>query len=95
MNIKNYYIKNNYQPIIILSKIHHFLSHCQIGVSPTGSIIYVVCSMSKNSYLDNVPFAINPIFLIQPNLDESAQEKSFEYDLSNALSLLNKNVSHH
>ena len=49
--------------------------------------------MSKISYLDNVPFAINPIFLSQPHLD-NAQENGFEYDLSNAFSLLNKNVSH-
>ena len=50
---------------------------------------------SKFSYLDGVPFAINPIFL---NTNENEQEKlakteSLNYNLNNSLAVLNSKVN--
>jgi hypothetical protein len=48
---------------------------------------------SKFSYLDGVPFAINPIFLNENQQEKFAKTESLNYNLNNSLAVLNSKVN--
>jgi hypothetical protein len=48
---------------------------------------------SKFSYLDGVPFAINPIFLNENEQEKFAKTESLNYNLNNSLAILNSKVN--